>query len=57
MDLKVVPLDDHSLILGQEFLHLAKEVPVPHARRLVFLGEDGRWSLPMTQKIKLGYRP
>ena len=48
MDLKVVPLDDHSLILGQDFLRLAKAVPVPHAGQLVFLGEDRTWSLPMT---------
>ena len=57
MDLKVVPLDDHSMILGQDFLRLAKAVPVPHAGRLVFLGEDGTWSLPMTQKSRLGYKP
>ena len=50
-------MDDHSVILGQDFLRLAKAVPVPHAGRLVFLGEAGAWSLPLTTKRKLGRMP
>ena len=45
------------MILGQDFLWLAKAVPVPHTGRLVFLGEAGAWSFPLTTKSNLGCMP
>jgi hypothetical protein len=56
-DLTVAPLDDHAMILGQDFLKYAKAVPVPHESFLVFLDEAKTPSVPMTTKRKLGQKP
>ena len=50
-------MDDHSIVLGKEFLKLTKEVLVPYRNNLVFLGETKTWSLPMMTRIKFGHIP
>ena len=50
-------MDDHSIVLGKEFLKLTKEVLVPYKNNLVFLGETKTWSLPMMTRIKFGHIP
>ena len=50
-------MDDHSIVLGKEFLKLTKEVLVPYQNNLVFLGETKTWSLPMMTRIKFGHIP
>ena len=57
VDLEFVPLEDHSMIVGQDFLRLARAVSVPHVGWLVFLEESGAWSFPLTTKSKLGHWP
>jgi hypothetical protein len=56
-DLMVAPLDDHAMILGQDFLKYAKEFLVPHEGCLVFLDEAKMPSVPMMMKRKLGWKP
>jgi hypothetical protein len=55
-DVMVALLDDHAMILGQDFLKHAKAVLVPHEGYLVFLDEAKMPSVPMTTKRKLGWK-
>ena len=50
-------MDDHSIVLGKEFLKLTKEMLVPYKNNLAFLGETKTWSLPMMTRIKFGNIP
>jgi len=50
-------LDDHEMILGQDFLKYAKAVPVSHEGYLVMLDEAKMPSVPMMMKSKLGWKP
>jgi hypothetical protein len=50
----VAPLDDCAMILGQDFLKHATEIPIPHEGFLVFLDESKIPNVPMMMKIKLG---
>ena len=45
MDLAVAPLDYDSVVLGQNFLRLSKEIMVLFMSRLVFLSESKTWSV------------
>jgi hypothetical protein len=57
MDLLVAPLEDHGMILGFDFLILAKEAPLIHEIHLVFLDEARTPSAPLTMKRNLGRMP
>lgn len=54
LDLMVVPLDDHSVILGHDFLKLAKAVLVPHENYLMFLDRNKTCGVSMMTRRKLG---
>ena len=45
MELAVAPLDYDSVVLGQNFLRLSKEIMVLFMSRLVFLSESKTWSV------------
>ena len=47
LEFKVVPLDDNSLILGQDFLRLSNVIPVLYASPLVFLSNTEAWIMSM----------
>ena len=36
LDMIVVPMDNQKVILGQDFLRLARAIPVPHEECLLF---------------------
>jgi hypothetical protein len=50
----VAPLDDHTIILGQDFLKLSKVVPMPMRTCLMFLDATKTCGVPMMTKRKLG---
>lgn len=54
LDLMVVPLDDHSIILGWDFLKLTKTALVPHENDLMFLSGTNTYVVPMMTRRKLG---
>jgi hypothetical protein len=54
LDLVVVLLDDHVVILGQEFFRAAQAVPVISENHLVLLDEARVSSVSMMRKRKLG---
>ena len=53
----VVPLDDHSVILGQDFLKLAKAIPLPHENHLMSLDGTKTCGVPMMNRRKLWKMP
>jgi hypothetical protein len=57
LDLTVAPLDDHTIILGKDFLKLSKVVPMPHENYLMFLDGTKTCGVPMMTRRKLGRMP
>ena len=57
MNLLVAPLEYHAMILGLDFLILAKKATLIHESHLVFLDEARKPSAPLTMKRKLGRMP
>uniref|UniRef100_A0A803LNR6 Nucleotide-diphospho-sugar transferase domain-containing protein n=1 Tax=Chenopodium quinoa TaxID=63459 RepID=A0A803LNR6_CHEQI len=40
MDFTVAPMDEFSLVLGMDFLHFSKAVPMPHLRSILVPGQQ-----------------
>jgi hypothetical protein len=57
LELKMVPLDDHKIILGQDFINLSKAVPMPHDNYLMFLDGNRSYVVPMMTRRNLGRVP
>jgi hypothetical protein len=57
LDLMVTSLDDHAVVLGQDFLNISKEILVLHESILVFLNKAKMLSVPMLTRRKLGWMP
>lgn len=54
LDMTVVHMDDHSVILGHDFLRLARAVLVPHEDCLLFENEIETFGVPMMVRKKFG---
>jgi hypothetical protein len=57
LDLTMAPLDDHLVVLGKDFLKIAKVVLVPHESLFVFLYRTKTLCVPMTMRRKLVWMP
>jgi hypothetical protein len=54
LDLIMAPLDDHMVVLGKDFLKLAKVVLVPHGNCLMFLDGTKTYGMTMMTRRNLG---
>ena len=57
LDLRIVDLDDHSMVLGQDFLKLAHAIPMVDRDILLITAEGRTMLVPMNRRSFLGYRP
>ena len=53
----VVPMDDHSVVLGQDFLRLLKSVSIPHMNFLMFMNKIETFDVHMMTRRKLRWIP
>ena len=57
LDLRVVDMDDHSMVLGLDFIELAQAIPMVD-RDILFITAEGKTRMvPMNRRSCLGYRP
>jgi hypothetical protein len=56
LDLIAVPLNDHAMILGQDFLKSAQAIRLIFKNCVVVLGGAEVLSMPMVRKSKLGWK-
>lgn len=57
LDLRIVDMDDHSMVLGQHFMRLAQAIPMV-GRDILLITAKGRTMLvSMNRRSCLGYRP
>jgi hypothetical protein len=54
LDLMVIPLDDHRVIFGQDFMKLSKVATMPHENYLMFLDGNKTYGVPTMTRRKLG---
>jgi len=57
LDLRVVDMDDHSMVLGQDFMRLAQAVPMVDRDILLITAEGRTMMVSMNRRSCLGYRP
>ena len=57
LDLIVIPLDDHTVLLGQEFLRLVRTISISHVDYLTFMNETKTFRVPMVRTMKFGWMP
>ena len=57
LDLRIVDMDDHSMVLGQDFMRLAQAIPMVDRDILLIIAEGSTMMVPMNRRSCLGYRP
>ena len=57
IDLRVIDMDDHSMVLGQDFMVSAQAIPMMDRDILLILDDGKTVMVPMTRKSHLGYQP
>ena len=57
LDLRIVDMDDHSMVLGQDFMRLAQAIPMVDRDILLITVEGRTMMVPMNRRSCLGYRP
>jgi len=57
LDLRVVDMDDHSMVLGLDFLNLAQAMPMVDRDILLITAEGKTMMVLMNRRSCLGYRP
>lgn len=57
LDLRVVDMDDHSMVLGLDFMRMAQAVPMVDRDLLLITAEGKNLVVPMSRRSCLGYRP
>jgi len=57
LDLRVVDMDDHSMVLGLDFMELAQAIPMVDWDILLITAEGNTMMVPMNRRSCLGYRP
>ena len=57
LDLRVVDMDDHSMVLGLDFLDLAQAMPMMDRDILLITAGGKTMMVPMNRRSCLGYRP
>ena len=57
MDLRVINMDDHAMVLGQEFMVATQAIPMVDRDILLILDGGKTMMIPMTRKSRLGYQP
>ena len=54
LDLIVTPMDNHNVVLGQDFLNQAQEIPMPQMNNLMFMNESRTCIMLMVTRNRLG---
>jgi len=57
LDLRVVDMDDHSMVLGLDFMRLAQAIPMMDRDLLLITAEKKNMMIPMNRRSCLGYKP
>jgi len=57
LDLRVVDMDDHSMVLGLDFMNLAQAIQMVDRDILLITAEGRNMMVPMNRRSCLGYRP
>ena len=57
LDLRVVDMDDHFMVLGQDFMRLVQAIPMVDRDILLITAEGRTMMVPMNRRSCLGYRP
>lgn len=57
LDLRFIGLDDHSMVLGQDFLKLTQAIPMVDWEILLITTEGRTMLVLMNRRSCLGYRP
>jgi len=57
LDLRVVDMDDHSMVLGLDFMELAQAMPMVDRDILLITAKGKTMMVPMNRRSCLGYRP
>lgn len=57
LELKIVDMDDHSMVLQQDFIKLAQAIPMVDQEILLITAEGRTMLVPRNRRSCLGYRP
>ena len=57
MDLRFIDMDDHAMVLGQDFMVSSQDIPMVDRDLLLILDGEQTMMIPMTRKSRLGYQP
>lgn len=57
LDLRIMDMDDHFVVLGQDFMKLSQAIPMVDQDILLTIAEGRTMLFPMNRRSCMGYRP